>query len=73
MNNQKPIAVSATIPKAGHGVTLYGYGANYIYLWNSGLNGNKGSSQLVKYNSSATTFPYNNTTYTWTGSLHAAK
>ncbi len=73
VNNQRPVAVTAKSGKWMHAVTLYGYGSNYIYLWNSGLDGGNGSSQLIKYNSTGTTFPYNNMTYAWTASLHAAK
>lgn len=69
VNIMRPVAVSSFNEAGGHAVTLYGYGGNYVYLWNSGNE----KSQLVKYLSSGTVFPYNNSTFTWTASLSATE
>lgn len=77
IQNQRPPIVYAlsnagTDDEAAHAVTLYGYGGGYIYLWNSGMNSGAGGSQLILYNSTATTFPYGNATFTWTKTVSAA-
>lgn len=73
IDNKYPIYVSAKATNSGHAVTAYGYtiaaGMKYIVLWNSGINGGKGSPITVSFYEDGTSFSYNNTTYTWTYSV----
>jgi len=69
-----PIYISAYSSSGdGHAVTVYGYRmigtSQYVVLWNSGLNGGVGGTQIVYYYSTGTTFPYSNTTFIWSRSL----
>lgn len=72
-NKRLPIIYAQNENKDAHAVTLYGYGGNYVYIWNSALNNNGGGSQLIAYKSSGTTFPFGNTTFTWKKTVHATK
>lgn len=73
IDNKYSIYVSAKAANSGHAVTAYGYtiaaGMKYIVLWNSGINGGKGSPITVSFYEDGTSFSYNNTTYTWTYSV----
>lgn len=60
-----PIMVGASAGDKNHAVTLYGYGSNYVYLWNPG----NSKSQLVEYSENGTVFPYNNLSYVWQRSI----
>lgn len=67
VKEKRPIAVRAEAEgKAPHAVTLYGYGGDFIYLWNSG----NSKSQLIEYSEKGTVFPYANATYLWVDSLY---
>ncbi len=52
-----------------HEVLIYGYRTinttDYIILWNPGTC----STQTVYYSPTETTFTYNNSTWTWVGSI----
>lgn len=72
-NKKLPIIYAQNEEEQAHAVTLYGYGGNYVYIWNSGLNYNEGGSQLIAYKSSGTTFPFGNTTFKWKQTIHATK
>ena len=54
---------------AGHAVTLYGYrnltSGQYVMLWNSALNNNKGGMTVTSYKSSGMTFATGSTNFTW--------
>lgn len=68
INNKYPILVAAKSGSKGHMVTLYGYQelyTNYIQIWNSGLNGGAGGSQVIQFKSSGSTFSYGGYTYKW--------
>lgn len=73
INSKYPIAVSSASSVGGHAVTVYGYreimSYRYVIMWNSGLNGGKGGTQIVTYDSDGTTFSYANETFTWTKTL----
>ncbi len=74
INYKRPIYLSSYCAAldSGHAVTIYGYedfsSSDYIVIWNSGTSGT-GSTQVVTYNSSGTTFSYSNNTFTWRYSL----
>ena len=61
VDDKYPIAVGAQAGNSNHMVTLYGYGGDFVYLWNSGNE----KSQLVEYSAKGTVFPYNNKSFVW--------
>lgn len=69
ISNKYPLAASTFSGDSGHAVTVYGYrtigATDYIVLWNSGT----GSTQIVTYKSSGSTYTYNSKTWTWTKTL----
>lgn len=75
VNNKKPIAISASANsgKNWHAVTIIGYQNykvnDYIVIWNSGLNGGNGGSQVIYYYNKYTTFQYGGSSYTWVKTL----
>lgn len=75
VNNKKPIAISASANsgKNWHAVTIIGYQNykvnDYIVIWNSGLNGGNGGSQVIYYYNKYTTFQYGGSLYTWVKTL----
>lgn len=61
-----------------HAVTLYGYKMNkkrtpYILIWNSGLNGGKGATQIIKYKKKGTKFSYCGDVFTWIATISKIK
>lgn len=65
-----PVYMNCNSGSSIHAVTLTGYNTygsmNIISFWNSGNR----TTQTATYNSSGTTFSYNNKTWTWTGSAY---
>lgn len=79
INNRFPVAASLfSEDGSGHGVTVMGYrevlGSRnpryYITIWNSGLNGGAGGTQVVCYTYEDTSVPYNNKAFIWKYSLY---
>ncbi len=71
IDNKYPISMISSNADGGwHATTLYGYtiatNGNYIVMHNPGT----GSCSTIQYNTSGTTYSYNNKTFTWLQSLH---
>ena len=56
-----------------HAVTVYNHSmpstTDYISIWNPGINGGSGGTQVITYNPNGCTFTYNNKTWTWSDTL----